>query len=196
ALEEQLHRADETLTRRTADFEQQQTEDRLAEEQLRKAKELNSELRKNLSFFEEANKTFDLTRQDLHARLEASLTAGQEAGAKLQREGAERQRLADSLEAVQRQLENQSRKRQTLDAARAARALRNSMRRQIREPVYNLCQSARSLLELELGEPQKKLAEAVLQDALLVHTSLQEAEIPPGDSTESAPTAEKVVCEN
>jgi hypothetical protein len=77
-----------------------------------------------------------------------------------------------------------------VDSVRAVRALRNSLRRQVREPIDNLYHSTRSLLELELGEPQKKLAEAVLQDALLVHTRLREPELTQTDpaETEETPT--------
>ena len=76
-----------------------------------------------------------------------------------------------------------------LDAAHSARALRTGLRRQIREPVDNLIQSAQSLLELEMGEEQKKLAEAVLQDVLLVQTRLKEpgAHVDPPDA--AAPSA-------
>ena len=71
-------------------------------------------------------------------------------------------------------------------AAHAARALRTNMRRQIREPVENLVHSTRSLLELEMGEEQKKLAEAVLQDVLLVQTRLRE----PGAHSDTAEPSE------
>jgi hypothetical protein len=78
-----------------------------------------------------------------------------------------------------------------LDSAHAARALRTGLRRQIREPVDNLVHSARSLLELEIGEEQKKLAESVLQDVLLVQTRLREPESLPGDPAEpTAPASE------
>jgi DNA-binding response OmpR family regulator len=269
ALEAQLHQTEEALARRTADVEQQQAEHGLAEEQLRTAKELNAQLRKNLTFFEESNKTFERTQQDLQARLEASLSAARERDASLQREGGEDQRRAETRDEVQRELQDQSRKREALerelqatrgelqesearsrketaerqrlqealesaqinlrdraerselevsklqsalqleqaerkhqeaelahihhasvDSVRAVRALRNSLRRQVREPIDNLYHSTRSLLELELGEPQKKLAEAVLQDALLVHTRLREPELTQTDpaETEETPT--------
>ncbi len=158
--------------------------------------------------------------ETLETELQTTLSALHESETRFQKEAAQRQQLQETLEFAQLNLQDRSqrsdlecsklqtalqfeqaeRKRQesqivsirhvSLDAARSARALRNTMRRQIREPVYSLCQSARSLLELELGEPQKKLAEAVLQDALLVHTSLQETDMPQGDSMESENTAE------
>jgi chromosome segregation ATPase len=263
-LEEELRQTEQTLAGRTADLEQQQAERIVAEEQLRKTKELNAQLRKNLSFFEEANKTFGRTQQDLTAKLETTLNAAREREANLHREDVEGQRRADTQEEVQRELQDQSRKRETLekeleatrdalrayetklqketaerqrlhealessqlslrdrserseleitklqsalhleqverqrqeaqlarmrhasvDGVRAARALRNSLRRRVREPIDNLYQSAESLLELEMNEQQKKLAEAILRDALLVHTRLREPEKPQGDSAET-----------
>ena len=59
------------------------------------------------------------------------------------------------------------------------------MRRQIREPVESLVHSTRSLLELEMDEEQKKLAEAMLQDVLMVQTRLREPDVARGsESTE------------
>jgi DNA-binding response OmpR family regulator/predicted nucleic acid-binding Zn-ribbon protein len=260
ALEEQHRQVNQALVRCTADIEEQQAEFRLVQEQLQKAKEANVQLRKDLSFFDEANKKFDGTRQGLHSRLESSLNAAREVEARLQQEVAERQKLAASLEETRREFQNLSRKRDSLemelqnsqralqdseaklvhetaerqrlaealdsaqrgayngserdlefskvqsalqleqverkrqesqlartrqralDAAHAARALRTSLRRQIREPVENLVNSARNLLELEMSETQKQLAEAVLQDVLLVQTRLREPGLAPSDS--------------
>jgi DNA-binding response OmpR family regulator len=266
-LEQQHHQTSEALDRSAADLEQHQAERRLAEEQLQKAKETNAQLRKDLSFFEEANGKFDGARQDMQSRLEANLNAVRENETRLQRENAERQRLAESLDEARRELQNQTRKQEALerelqiardalqereaklqkeaaererlnqtqdsvqhglqdrtqrdlefsklqtalqleqierkrqetklartrqsalDAAHAARALRTSLRRQVREPVDSLIHSARNLLELEMSEEQKKLAEAVLQDVLLVQTRLREPVSPQGDQPEQAAPA-------
>jgi chromosome segregation ATPase len=266
ALEEQHRQATQSLERGTADLEQHQAERRLVEEQLQKAKESNLQMRKDLAFYEEANKKSGGTRQELQNRLEASLSAAREGEARLQQETAERQRLTASLEEARRELQTQSRKRETLeqelqndqnalkerdaklaeeaaerqrlteqldslhrgfqngserdlefskvqsalqleqverkrqetqlartrqralDAAHSARALRTSLRRQIREPVDNLAQSARSLLEMEMSDAQKQLAEAVLQDVLLVQTRLRDPGLAPGDSHDTSIT--------
>jgi DNA-binding response OmpR family regulator len=263
ALEEQHRQATQSLERGAADLEQHQAERRLVEEQLQKAKESNLQMRKDLAFYEEANKKFGGTRQELQNRLEASLSAARESEARLQQEAAERQRLTASLEEARRELQTQSRKRETLeqelqndqnalkerdaklaeeaaerqrlteqldslhrgfqngserdlefskvqsalqleqverkrqetqlartrqralDAAHSARALRTSLRRQIREPVDNLAQSARSLLEMEMSDAQKQLAEAVLQDVLLVQTRLRDPGLSHGDSSDT-----------
>jgi DNA-binding response OmpR family regulator len=267
AVEEENRQVTQTLEQRTADAEQHKAEHRLADEQLQKAKEANAQLRKDLAFFEEASKKFGGGRQELMARLEASLNAARENEARLQKETTERQRLAEELESAQHELQNQQRRREGLeqelkatqealqdregklhkeslerqrlsealrsvqgnaqdqterdleltklqssleeeqverkrqetqlarirqkavDAAHAARALRTNLRRQVRGPVDNLVHSTRLLLELELGEEQKQLAESVLQDVLLVQTRLREPDLAAGDSNESANTA-------
>src|SRR5690349_6655869 len=74
----------------------------------------------------------------------------------------------------------------SLDAARGVRSLRTALRRQIREPMDNLYQSALSLLQLKLEEEHKKLAEAILQDALQVRCTLQQPEAPQSNPPEAA----------
>jgi len=253
------------LERRTADLEQLQAERQLSEERLQKEKELSAQLRKDLSFFDEINKKFGGTSQELQTQLEASLNTARDNEAKLEQKNAEQQRLAESLEGLNQQLQKQTRRTESLeqelqnaqqalqereaklhkesaerqqlkealesaqrnlrggserdlefsklqsalqleqverkrqeaqlarirhsalDSAHAARSLRAGLRRQIREPVDNLVESARSLLELEMGDAQKKLAESVLQDVLLVQTRLREPENAQGESVE--PTA-------
>jgi DNA-binding response OmpR family regulator len=264
AMEEQQRQISQALEQRTAELEQLQAERLLADEQLEKAKELNAQLRKDLSFYEETNKKFDGARQDLQNRLQAKLSAAREHETRLHQENAERQRLTQNLEEAQRELQNQSRRREALekelqaaqqsvqehearlqkeaaerqrlaeelesaqrnigdssdrdleisklqsslqaeqverqrqetelarlrhsalDSAHAARALRTSLRRQVREPVDNVINSARSLLELEMGEEQKKLAESVLQDVLLVQTRLREPDSGHGGSPDTS----------
>jgi hypothetical protein len=83
------------------------------------------------------------------------------------------------LEQVERKRQetNIARMRQaSLDGLRAARVVRNGLRQQIREPVESLCQSASSLLESQMAEQQKALAEAVLHQALMVRARLQDPE--------------------
>jgi DNA-binding response OmpR family regulator len=267
ALEQQHHQTKDALDRSTADLEQHQAERESLETQLQKAKDANAQLRKDLSFFDEANKKFDGSRQELQTRLEANLGAARDHEARLHQEKEERQKLAQSLEEAQRELRSQSRRHESLeqqlqaaqdalqdreaklqkesaerkrlsealdsvqhgvpggperelefsklqsalqleqverkrqelqlartrqnalDAARATRALRTSLRRQIREPLDNLIHSTSSLLELEMGDEQKKLAQAVLQDVLLVQTRLRETAASPADSAEPSTPA-------
>jgi DNA-binding response OmpR family regulator len=263
SLEQGHDHAKQALDKSAADLEQHQAERGAAEEQLHKSKESNTQLRKDVAFFEEANKRSDAARHELQNRLESSLSAARENEARLQQEADERKRLAESLDEARREIQEQARKhdllqqelktahdalhdrdarlqketaerqqlsetlgavqrgsrdnpdrdlefskvqsalqteqverkrqesqmarmRQTaLDAAHAARSLRAGLRRQIREPVDNLVHSTRSLLELEMGEEQKKLAEAVLQDVLLVQTRLREPGMAQPEATET-----------
>jgi CheY-like chemotaxis protein len=268
ALEEEHRQTVLALERKTGDSEDQRAERELLEAQLEQAKEANAQLRKDLSFFDEANKRVGGGRQELQARLEASLNTARETETRLRQESAERQKLAENLEEAQRQLQNEVRRREALDhelaaaqaalqdreakvqkevaerqrlndallalqgtaqdrseqdlaltklqsnleleqverkrqetqlarirnkavdAARAARTLRTSLRRQIRGPVDNLAESARRLLELETSEEQKSIAEGLLQDALLVQARLREPEPGQGDAAESAAAPE------
>jgi chromosome segregation ATPase len=171
---------------------------RLAESLEESQRELQSQARQRESLEKELQSTRDLLR---------------EREAKLEKEAAERQRLNEAQDSLQHGLqdgperelefsklqsalqnEQIERKRQetqlahtrqrAIDAAHAARALRTSLRRQIRQPVDNLVHSARTLLELEMGDEQKKLAESVLQDVLLVQTRLREPSATPVESSE------------
>ncbi|HTL56733.1 MAG TPA: hypothetical protein VL361_13710 [Candidatus Limnocylindrales bacterium] len=261
-LEEEQRQTNQALEKRTADLEQTQAEQRLADAQVQKMKEANAQLRKDLAFFEEASKKFGGGRQELQARLESTLNAARENEARLQQETTERQRLAEHFEEAKRELQNQTRRRESLeqelkatqealqerearlqkesaerqrlnealrsaqgyshedserdleltklqssleeeqverkrqetqlarirqkavDAAHAARALRTNLRRQIRQPIDNLARTTHSLLELEMGEDQKRLAEAVLQDVLLVQTRLREPDFAQADQSD------------
>jgi DNA-binding response OmpR family regulator/chromosome segregation ATPase len=99
----------------------------------------------------------------------------------LQHEQLERKRL----ETDQVRLRHSS-----LESARAARVVRNNLRRRIRQPITDLSQSTRLLLGLELNVEQKALVEAILKDALLVNERLQESPAP-GPEPEPAPVVAK-----
>jgi len=143
-------------------------------------------------------------RETLETEQQSSLQALREAQSTLQQESAERQRLKEALDAAEFQLRDRFQRaelelsqaqsalqfeqlerkraeaelarvrRTSLDAARGTRLLRNTLRRQIRGPVDNVYHATRNLLQFELGPQQKKVAEGILQDALLVYTRLQE----------------------
>lgn len=134
------------------------------------------------------NETALQTESSERRRLQEELNTAQ-AGLREQSEraGLESSKLQSALETEQAERKRQDTelarmRHSTLDAVRSARALRTSLRRQIREPVDNVVHSVRTLLERELGEQEKKLAEAVLQDVLLVQTRLREPEAPEDDS--------------
>jgi chromosome segregation ATPase len=144
---------------------------------------------------------------------------GGAAHSKSQEKTAERQRLEEALAKAQRELHEQTertaleisrlqselqveqfeRKRlegnaahsryASLDSARASRAMVSNLRRQIRKPVKHLLQSTRDLLDVELPEPQKEVLQSILENALLVQTSIQKAG-KSGSAPASAPEGE------
>ena len=134
---------------------------------------------------------------------------------KLQREVNERQRLQEEISRIQRNLSNQAervsldvarleselqveqleRKRlegdaqqsryASLDSARVARNMVNTLRRQAQDAVDNLMQATRRLLEITSDGEPKKLVELVLENALLIETNLHQGApvTDPGEDT-------------
>lgn len=215
-IEQQLREREEAAARTRSELLKETADRQLAEEQLRAAGDMSTQLRKYLSLFEESKKVFKRAQEDLENKLQASHDAVTEAEAKLQKEAAERQRLAEALQAAQHTLQEQSDKnavelvklqselqvqqfeRQriegdaiqsryaSLDSTRAGRAHVASFCRQIHEPVESVLQSIRRLLEMDLSQPQRKLVETVLESALVVQTSLKETGTSGGGSGRSA----------
>ena len=204
-MEQQLREREDSVTRVNADLQKEAASRQLAEEQLRSTADLNGHLRNCLSSFELAKKGFKRMQEELESRQQANLNALKETEAKLQAEAGERKRLEDALAAAQRNIEEQSQKTSleltklqselevekfeqkrlqgeamqsrysSLDSARVGQAMVNSFRKQIEQPVEHLMQSTRRLLESQLEAEQKKLVEALLENALLLRTSLQES---------------------
>jgi hypothetical protein len=205
-LERQLRERENAIAHLRADLEKEAANRELAEQHVSATGDLSAQLGKNLSLFEEAKKAFKRTKEEMEARLQAGLNALGESEAKLQKETAERQRLAEALDTAQRGLQEQvqaralelanlqsaleierlERKRAdgdalhhryvSLDSARMGKTLLNSLRRELRQPVDNLMQSTCRLLEIELGAEQKKAIEGVLENALVLQRTLEEAE--------------------
>jgi hypothetical protein len=203
-LEKELHERERAVVRLTADLRKEMADRQVAEEELKAVGDMGAQLRQYLSLFEESKKVFKRTQEQLEAKLQASLTAVSEAEAKLQKETAERQRLADALATMKRGLNQKSEKTQievaklqselqveqferkrlegdaqqsrlaTLDSTRLARNIVNSFQRQIREPVDNVMLSTKRLLESELKDDQKRLVESLLENALLLQANLEE----------------------
>ncbi len=199
-LQAQLEGALETVQKSEARLERATAEgNRLAAELEGAQRDLQGERRK---------------RENVEAELQRSLETLRDRALKAEQNKAERQRLIQALDSARashrdraeraalelskvqaalqfEQLERKRREAQLarmrlvgLEAARRARLLRNTLQKQTREPLDHLYQSARNLLQLELGEDQKKVAEAMLQDALLVRTRLQEPASSQGSSEE------------
>jgi len=199
-FEQQLREREEALTRTRADLQKEKEERQLAEEQLRASSDLSVHLRNCLASFETAKQAFKRTQDVLDSRLQVSVKASAEKEARLQKEIAERQRTEEALRTLQAQtqsgalelarlqsaLEVEQAERKclesdaiqsryaSLDSARAGVTVGNKIRRQIQEPVDNLMQSTRRLLESSLDDDSKKLVESVLENALLLQSTLQD----------------------
>ena len=196
-FEQQLREREEALARAQADLQKEKEERQLAEEQLRASTDLSATMRNCLSSFEAAKQALKRTQDELDSRLQASLKACAESEARLQKEIAERQRAEEALRSPREEcqkstleisklqsaleVEQAERKRLEGEAVQsryasldAARTLGNRLRRQIREPVENMMRTTRRLLESQLEEEPKKLVESVLENALLLQSSVQD----------------------
>jgi chromosome segregation ATPase len=154
--------------------------------------------------------------ETLQSQLEGTVRQLAEIQSRLQKETSERQRLAEAFDATQRALRDQSQSRElevsklesalqleeverkrletqvlrshrvAFESARTGRVVRNALRRQIRQPIDELCQSTRRLLQSNLDEEQNRLVQTVLENALLVQTNLRDASPSNGGSDVTA----------
>ncbi len=204
-MEQEVRQKDEAVSRLNAELEKERSEREQAEEQLQTTGELTVHLRNCLSAFEVAKQSFKRTQEEMESRLNSNLNAMNEAETRAQKESSDRRRVEEDLGAAQRSLKEQSqrtsmeisrlqsalefeqaeRKRlegsaiqsryASLDSARVGRTMLNRFRSQMREKVEALMQSTRRLLEKQLEEDSKKLVESVLESALMLQSSLQDA---------------------
>lgn len=204
-LMQQLHEREEAVTRVSMDLQREVVNRQTAEDHLRATAEMSSQLRSHLSLIEEAKQVFASRQADLESRLQASLDALREREASVQNEANERRRLEEALQEAQRESQRQSdsnalelsklksamdveqlerkgleaqaiqSRYSSLDASRVGAAMVNTFRNRIRQPVDKLMQSARRLLEVQLEDEDKKLVESLLENALLLQTSVRES---------------------
>lgn len=214
-LEQRLQEKEETLNQVNAEMESVKAEHELAQKQLLTTGELTSHLRDCVSSFELAKQSFKRTQEEMESRLQANLTAASEAGSKLRKEMTERQRLEEALVNAERRLTEQSEQSRlqlsqiqsaleaeqaertrsegqaiqaryaNLDSERASLVLVNKLRTQMSHPMDKLMERTRHLLELQLDDEARQLLEGVLENALLLQASLQEA----GKRKETAPSS-------
>jgi chromosome segregation ATPase len=212
ALEQQIEERDEALARARADLQKEAAERRLVEEELRTAADLGRQMQNNLALYEETRNVFKSSQDQLETRLQASLGALNESESKFQKESNERRRLMEALEESQRALKEHSQtttlelsklqsalqlanferkcletdllriRQGTVNSARTGRVLVQNLRGQLKQPVTNLYQFACQLLQNELPDGQKKLAELLLENALLLQTTLRENEAANGNA--------------
>jgi len=206
ALEGEVHKHTEICARLTVDLQRERTQGQLAAEQLAQRKELNRKQQLTIASLTDANEVLSSAHNNLQVMFENSLGKLHDAESRLQQESGERHRLMEALESAQHDAELRSeqsraelarlqvgiqseqvkRRRMetnllrlrhvTIDSARAARAVRADFRLQIQQPVDDLFRTMRRLLSLETNAEHKVLAEAALQDALLVKEHLRESQ--------------------
>ena len=205
-LEEQLRAREDEFARVAADLQKEVADRQLAEEQLGAVGDMSNQLRDYLGMFQESKEVFRHSQEALEKRLDNCLKSISKYESKLSNEGAERKRLEQELADAQRalreeternatemaklkselQIQQLERKRlegeglqsrfESLDSTRTGRTMVNTLRRQMRQPVDSLLQATRRLLEAELDDDQKKLAESLLESALLLQTTVQDKE--------------------
>ena len=203
-MEQQLQERDEAVRKAQADLERESADRQVAEAQLRAGGEVSSQLKEQFNLLEEAKAVFKRTQDELEGRLKATEKELAAAKARAQKQTADRQRLQAERDEVERKLQEESRQNgleirrlqstleveslerrrlegqavqarySSMDAARLGRAFVNSYRSQLRPPTDSLLSSIHQLLDLSLDEEPKKLIENVLENALLLQTSLRD----------------------
>jgi chromosome segregation ATPase len=220
-FEQQLREREDEVAKAVSDFQKEAAARQLVEAQLKAKGDMGSQLQERFNLLDEAKRVFNAAQEKLEARLEEASAALKQSQVKVQKQTAERKRLESLLEETQRKLQEQSQqgaseigrlqsalqlesierrklesqsmqqRYASLDASRLGRAFVNSFRTHLRPTADHLLQSTRRLLELSPGEEHKKVVEDVLENALLLQTSMQDdARLPgEGDPGEAAKAA-------
>jgi hypothetical protein len=119
------------------------------------------ELRHAVQAADGVAQSHDETKRLENARMESAL----------QLERAERKRMEVQLLNL---------RQATVDSSRACRAERSNLRSKFQAPVLRLFDSTRQFLAMEMNAQQKQVAESMLHDVLVLHTTLQEPTAPTG----------------
>ena len=218
-FEQQLRDRDDALAKAISDLQKEVAARQLVEAQLKAKGEMDSQMAEQFNLLDEAKRVFNATQRKLEARLEDAQASLKQAQAKLQKQTAERKKIESALEDAQRKLHEQAQQNATelsrlqsslqleaierrklesqslqsryasLDASRLGRAFVNSFRTHLRPSAEHLLQASRRLLELPLEDEHKKIVEALLEDALMLQTSMQNDAHLPGESDEPAKAA-------
>jgi chromosome segregation ATPase len=208
-LEQSLREREQILVRMNSELRKQTSERELAEEHLKSVGDMSAQLRQYLTLFEESKKVFKKAQDQLEARLQNSMANAKAADDRLQSEVSERARLEEALASAERKLQEQAEQAAvelvraqaelqveqlertrveggahhsrlaSLDSTRVARTMMNSLRRQIRQPIESVMESSRRLLEHDLPQAQKKVVESLLENALLLQSTVEESESVP-----------------
>ena len=218
-FEQQLRDRDDALAKAVGDLQKEAAGRQLVEAQLKAKGEMGSQLEQQFNLLDEAKGVFNAAQRKLEGRLEAAQDSLKQTQARLQKQTADRKKIESALEDAQRKLHELSQQNTTevsrlqsalqveaierrklesqslqsryasLDASRLGRAFVNSFRTHLRPSAEHLLQASRRLLELPLNDQHKKLVEGLLEDALLLQTSMQNEASLPGEPEEPAKAA-------
>lgn len=128
--------------------------------------QLHDELKGHLASQQTDHQRLTELERQLHEQGQQNARTVEKLQSALQLEQCERKRFESEL--------RRSRSLST-DSARAGRVLVNGLRRQLQPPTESLHQTACRLLQLQLPDDQKQNLQAMLENILLLQTSLQES---------------------
>lgn len=169
-LECRLRTAVSSLARTTAELESERGERRRSEQRAAtlaaRMQQLHEELKNHLASEQIDHQRLTELEQQLHEQGQQNDLTVAKLQSALQLEQCERERLEAEL--------HRSRSLST-DSARANRARVNGLRRQLQPPVESLHHDACRLLQFQLPDDQKQLLLTILENILLLQTSLQES---------------------
>jgi chromosome segregation ATPase len=224
-LEKIIHDRGDDLARASAALRKETKERNMAQKQLRLVSEMGPRLESNLASLEEAQKTFEVSLKQKDERLQIVERSLAGANSGLEKELAESRRLGGLLAEAQRQLEKLSgeskveisklraalelgemqRKRMEGELLRSRDVAKNAqhghavtlddLRRELRQPVEDLRQSACRLLESQVTAEQKRAIDTVLEKALFLQVSLN-ATAQPESASHSQATARRADSRN
>lgn len=172
-LEGRLRTAVTSLARATAELESERGERRRCEQRAAslstRMQQLHEDLKNHLESEQLDRQRLAQVEHQLHEQVQQNDLTIAKLRSGLQIEECERKRLEAEL--------LRSRVLPT-DSARVGRAQVNGLRRQLQPPVESLHQSSCRLLQLGLSDEQKQLVQTMLENTLLLQTSLQESREP------------------
>jgi uncharacterized coiled-coil protein SlyX len=169
-LESRLRTAISSLARTTAELETERGERGRSQQRAAtlaaQMQQLHEEIKSHLASEQIDHQRLTELEQQLHEQGQQNDLAVAKLQSALQLEQCERKRLEAEL--------RRSRFLST-DSARAGRAQVNGLRRQLQPPVQSLHHAACHLLQHQLPDDQKQLLQTMLENILLLQTSLQES---------------------
>jgi chromosome segregation ATPase len=176
-VELQLKGANDNLTASRAETEKQNSARQQLEAENRKLAEANAKARADLEKERDANKLSRQEAQELNSELEKAQRAAEQAEARFQKGaalGSEWQEKAAELKKANSQLNAELVRLREIEknAQHEEYMMVDSLRRGLRQQIEELRHSASGLLEIQLPDKQKRLAETILRNALFLQVFL------------------------